>query len=313
MKNKVYVISLSPSIDYILKFDNLIKDQTNRPTYVEMYPAGKGIHVSMMLNNLGMKNESIVFSSGEFENYFYKGLNDLKINYKKFQSNGNIRVNLKLIDQNQTECSVKSPSISNLELEKMFSYLKENVNEDDYIIATGSIPENVNEDIYSKICSLANKLKANFVVDSFGESLLLTLDKKPFLIKPNQNELALTLKTKISSELDCINAAKQLIKMGAKNIIVSLGKNGAMFINEETIIKASIGNWSNKLINAAGAGDSMLAGFVNTFIKTNDFEKSLIMSIICGSATAFTNKIASIELIEELSKKKDSIVITKLK
>ncbi|AOG60446.1 1-phosphofructokinase [Spiroplasma helicoides] len=312
MANNIYVISLSPAIDYILKFDDFIKDKTNRPYYTEMYAAGKGIHISMLLNNLGLKNESIIFSNGSFEEYFYKDLDSLNINYKKFKANGDIRINLKLIDSNQTECSVKSPSIDDQEIEKMFEYLEKNVQKNDYIIATGSIPKGVDENIYSKIAKLAQKLEAYCVVDAFGKALLDSLNHKPFLIKPNKDELSLTFNKPINTQEDAIGAAKKLIELGAQNVIVSMGSEGAILINKDKIIKSSIGKWNKSLVNAAGAGDSMLGGFIYNYIKTQKLEDSLKMGITCGSATAFSNKIASKELIDELLLNIDTIKIENL-
>ncbi|AVP49097.1 1-phosphofructokinase family hexose kinase [Williamsoniiplasma luminosum] len=300
MANNIYVISLSPAIDYILKFDELIKDKTNRPYFTEMYPAGKGIHVSMILNNLNVKNESIIFSNGDFENYFYTNLDKINIKYKKFKSEGDIRINLKLIDAQQTECSVQAPIIDQIEINKMKEYLKNNIQEGDYVIATGSVPSNMSN-IYSEIVELTNSLKGHCVIDAFGESLNLCIDKKPFLIKPNLEELAFTTKMQISNEKELIQAAQSLLKKGAQNILVSRGSDGAIFINKNEILKCPIGNWNKQIINVAGAGDSMLGGFISEFIKTKNYSQSLKKSIICGSATAYSNQIASIKLINELT------------
>lgn len=310
MSKQIHILSLSPAIDYILKFDNLNKNSTNRPTFTEMYPSGKGIHISMILNSLKTENESIIFTDGDFEKYFYSNLDKQGVKYKKFKANGNIRVNLKLIDDSQTECSATSPEIKTSELEKMKEYLINNSKSGDFIIVTGSIPKGVDTKIYGEIVELANSLNIKCVVDSFGEPLNYAITKKPFLIKPNLDELALTTQTKILCLKDVVYASKKLLNKGVQNILVSMGKEGAMFLNNDVIIKCNIGEWPNKLVNAAGAGDSMLGGFISEFIKTNDFTEALKMGIICGSATAFTNKIATHDLIEELSIKKNELLIS---
>ncbi|AKX34260.1 1-phosphofructokinase [Spiroplasma litorale] len=313
MKNNIYVISLSPAIDYILKFDDFLLNKTNRPYYTEMYPAGKGIHISMILNNLGFANESLIFSSGKFEEYFYKYLDIESIKYKKFNSKGDIRINIKIIDSQQTECSVLSPEIDANEIEKLFKYLRNNAKTNDYIIATGSIPNNVGNDIYSKIAVLSNEIGCKFVIDSYGTSLLEAVNKKPFLIKPNKDELSLTLNKKIESDEDIIEAGNTLLNKGVENILVSLGSEGAIFMNKNNVYKASIGKWNHNLVNAAGAGDSMLAGFISKYIEKNNFKESLIMGIVCGSATAFSNKIASKDLIDNLLENVSSIKLDILK
>ncbi|AGR41372.1 1-phosphofructokinase family hexose kinase [Spiroplasma taiwanense] len=309
MANNIYIISLSPAIDYILKFDELKMNKTNRPNNVEMYPAGKGIHISMLLNNLKVKNESIIFSNGDFEKFFYKNLDLMKIKYKKFNSLGEIRINLKLIDQNQTECSVTSSEIENSELEKLMQYLKENVSTNDYVIATGSIPTGVNNKIYAQIAELTNSLNAHCVIDAFGDSLKYAIEKRPFLIKPNIEELSITTGSEIKNQNDILKAAKQLLDKGVQNILISMGDEGAIFLNKEITQKCSIGNWNKQLVNAAGAGDSMLGGFLSEYIKTKDYTKALKMGIVCGSATAYSDKIASLELIEEMLLSMDSLKI----
>ncbi|ATZ18400.1 1-phosphofructokinase [Williamsoniiplasma somnilux] len=310
--NNIYIISLSPAIDYILKFDELKKDETNRPKETEIYPAGKGIHISMILNNLNIANESLIFSNGDFEKYFYNNLNKLKIKYKKFNANGDIRINIKLIDQHQTECSVSSPCIEINELNKLKEYLIKNIRPNDYVIATGSIPKGVDSKIYGEIVELTNSLNANCIVDAFGDSLSYAIEKKPFLIKPNIKELSLTIGKKIKNKNDLLLATKPLLEQGVKNILVSMGSKGAVLINDQISIKCSIGKWNKKLVNAAGAGDSMIGGFLSEFIQTNDYEKALKMGIVCGSATAYSNKIASAELINELVSSIDDLRIENL-
>ncbi|WP_051350855.1 1-phosphofructokinase family hexose kinase [[Acholeplasma] multilocale] len=308
MQPKIYVISLSPAVDYILKFDDLVKNKTNRPFETEMYPAGKGIHVSMILNSLDMKSESIVFTHGAFEEYFYKSLDDINVEYKKFKAEGNIRFNLKLIDSQQTECSATSPKIESGELNKLKEYLLQNLSEGDYLITTGSIPSGVDHRIYAELAEIANLKSAKVVVDSFGDSLEYALDKKPFLIKPNVDELSMTTKRNLVSDEDIAEAAQELLDRGVQNILISMGHDGAMLINRDIRIKCQIGNWNKKLVNAAGAGDSMLGGFVSEYIRTGDYMSSLKMGIICGSATAYSDKIATSELIEELSQEKDNLI-----
>ncbi|WP_339023133.1 1-phosphofructokinase family hexose kinase [Spiroplasma endosymbiont of Crioceris asparagi] len=313
MNNKIFIISLNPAIDYVLNFENFIKNKTNRPYKKDMYPAGKGIHVSMILNSLKyLNNESIIFIGGDFQNYFTNKLNDQNIKYKLFQANGDIRINLKIIDSEQTEASASGPEISQTEINKMFDYLKENVKPGDYIIANGSLPLNMSEDIYAKITSLANELQAKCVIDAFGLSLTQAIKHKPFLIKPNVEELEMTLKTKLTSKTDIKNACLKLIASGVENILVSMGSDGAMFVNKTQALYCPIYNWNNKLVNAAGAGDSMLGGFIETYINSNNFEQALKFSIICGSGTAYSQRIASSEMIQELAKNINDLKVIKI-
>ncbi|AXK51715.1 1-phosphofructokinase family hexose kinase [Spiroplasma alleghenense] len=312
MNNNIYVVSLSPAFDYILKFDDLVRGKTNRPRETELYPAGKGIHVSMLLNSLRVPNESLIFSNGKLEPFFYSGLDSIKIKYKKFNSEGDIRINVKLIDKDQTECSATAPTIKNSELEIFKDYLRNNIKPNDFVVVTGSVPAGVDAKIYSEIVQITNSLSAHCLVDAFGDSLNLAVKEKPFLIKPNSEELSLTTGIKITSQDDLIKAAKILLSKGVKNILISQGEEGAIFINNDIALKCNIGNWNKKLVNAAGAGDSMLAGFLSEYIKTKDYAQALKMGIVCGSATAYCNKIADSDLIDELLKSIDELKVWKI-
>ncbi|AHB36318.1 1-phosphofructokinase family hexose kinase [Spiroplasma apis] len=261
MKKNIFIISLSPALDYVLHFEELKKNKTNRPIKIDLYPSGKGIHVSMFLNNLGVENKSLIFTNGLFENYFYDNLDKFGIKYQKFKADRDIRINLKLIDEMQTECSVSTSEINDSEIEKLIKYLKQNVKENDYVILTGSIPNNMSYKIYGNLCEIINNLNANCVIDSYGETLKYAITKKPFLIKPNIDELALTANIEIKNESDIIKASNILLNNGAQNILVSMAEKGALFANKNIIIKCPVGSWNDKLVNAAGSGDTMLAGF----------------------------------------------------
>ncbi|ATZ16208.1 1-phosphofructokinase [Entomoplasma freundtii] len=309
-ENKIHVISLSPALDYILKFDNFEKDKTNRPIATEIYPAGKGIHIAMLLKNLNIDSESLIFTNGNFEKFFYKGLDKIGLKYTKFQSQGEIRINLKLIDDLQTECSVPSSHISNEELKKLRNHLWNTVKPNDFVIVSGSIPEGVESSIYGEIVDLCNSLGARSVVDSFGESLNVAIEKKPFLIKPNLEELAITTNLTIKTDHEVVKAARLLINKGAENVLVSLGSRGAIFVTKEQAFKCPIGNWPHQLVNAAGAGDSMLAGFLSELLQNKDYQTALKTGVICGSATAYSTRIADFSLIQELKQTINSLPIT---
>ncbi|UKS53959.1 1-phosphofructokinase family hexose kinase [Mycoplasma feriruminatoris] len=312
MHNKIYIVSLSPSIDYILKFNNFIKNKTNRPTDQYMYAAGKAIHISMLLNRLNIDNELLVFTNGSFETFFYNDLKKENIKYKQFKANGDIRINLKIIDDSQTESSSYAPEINISELDKLKTYLNEVLKKDDVLILTGSLPVNTDTNIYAQLVELANLKKTYSVVDSFKEPLLKAVDKKPFLIKPNKDELELTFNKELKTDQDIINNAKILLNKGCKNVLVSLGKNGAILITDTKVYKASLPTWDYKVENVAGAGDSMISGFITKYLQTNDYVQALKFSLICGSATAFSPKIASKELIDELSIYLDKIEVKEI-
>lgn len=310
--SKVFTISLNPALDYILKFDELVKDETNRPTSTDLYAAGKGVHVSMLLNQLNCCNEAIVFLGGYFKEFFLADLKAAQVNHQVFASQGEVRINLKLIDKSQTECSVAGPTIDPAELEKLLSYLQANVKPGDVVVTTGSLPQNVGPNFYQKIGEVVTNLQALYVLDAFGPSLLASLETKPFLIKPNVSELEQTFEVKITNEIELIKYAQKLVTMGAQNVLVSRGSQGAMLINNEGVWKAEVFAWNKKLVNAAGAGDSMLAGFIAQYLVDQNYVYALKMSIICGSATAYSARIADVKIINELKVVIEQMQVTQL-
>ncbi|UZK64575.1 1-phosphofructokinase family hexose kinase [Mycoplasma mycoides subsp. capri] len=312
MHNKIYIVSLSPSIDYILKFENFLKNKTNRPKNQYMYAAGKAIHISMLLNRLNIDNELLVFTNGSFETFFYNNLKKEQIRYKKFKSNGDIRINLKIIDNEQTESSSYAPEINISELNKLKKYLNNILQQDDVLILTGSLPINADTNIYAELVELANLKRAYSVVDTFKEPLLKAVEQQPFLIKPNKDELEATFNKELQNDSDIINQSKILLQKGCKNVLVSLGSDGAILVTSTKIYKASLPKWNYKVDNVAGAGDSMIAGFITKYLQTNDYIKALKFSLICGSATAFSYKIASKEFIDELSNYVDKIEVNEI-
>ena len=151
---------------------------------------------------------------------------------------------------------------------------------DDVLILTGSLPINTDTNIYAELVELANLKKAYSIVDSFEDVLLKAIEKQPFLIKPNKDELEATFNKKLENDFDIINQAKILLQKGCKNVLVSLGKDGAILVTSTKIYKASLPKWDYKIENLAGAGDSMIAGFITKYLQTNDYIKALKFSSV---------------------------------
>jgi len=302
MKRNIYTLTLSPAFDYVLKFNNFEKNKTNRALFRDMYAAGKGVHVSMLLKNLNQESEAIIFTSGNLEEYFLNDLTKNNVKFKNFKSEEEIRINLKLIDHEQTESNVISPKISQEEIDRLKQYLSDNLKEDDLVVISGSSPEGLGKNVYFEIGQIVTDKSAHLVVDAFGPLLTNTFKAKPFLIKPNLEELELTSQRKLTSLAEIIEAGQEIINQGVENVLVSLGKDGAMLITKEKTYIGSIPKTNLELVNAAGAGDSLLAGFIKTYFDTHDFEQALKFGIISGSATAYSNRIASLEMINNLLK-----------
>ena len=297
----IYTVTLNPSIDYVINLKSLNIGQINRVNSENVYPGGKGINVSRVLKTLGYDNVATGFISGFTGDFIINSLCELgvKSDFIKLD-NGFTRINVKIKSNEETEINGGGPHISDEKLKELFdklSYLKE----DDILILAGSIPSTLSEDLYEKIIKHVENNKVKVVVDATKNLLLNVLKYNPFLIKPNNHELEEIFNVKLDNLNDIITYAKKLQEMGARNVLVSMGKDGALLITENG--QVLISNAPNgRVINSVGAGDSMVAGFICGYLNSNSYEEALKLGSASGSATAFSSDLAKKELIHELIK-----------
>ncbi len=300
----VYTITLNPAIDYVINMDKLITGTINRSEGDCFYCGGKGINVSTVLKELGVKTVASGFLAGftgvQIENALKeKGIETDFVVMEK----GYSRINVKIRSDEETDINTNGPDISDFDMHLLHKKL-ECITDDDVLVVSGSAPQNVDDNVYAKLLSKVEKTNALTVVDATGKKLLNTLQYKPFLIKPNVGELAQTFNTKITTLHDIEKYSIKLMSLGAKNVLVSMGDKGSvLFTQDKQVImqSAPVGT----AVNTVGAGDSMVAGFIAGYLKTSDFKASLKLATACASATAFSqglctqNEIAKmLELIE---------------
>ncbi|MGL5756400.1 MAG: 1-phosphofructokinase [Paraclostridium sp.] len=295
----IYTVTLNPSIDYVIKLDNLKNGEVNRTNEEYVYPGGKGLNVSLILKELGHNNKALGFVSGFTGAYIKdtltsKGLEEDFINLE----NGFTRINVKVKSSEETEINGQGPNIDDLALNKLYEQL-DKLQENDILVLAGSIPNTLDSSLYENIMErLANK-NIKIIVDATKDLLMNVLKHKPFLIKPNNHELEELFNVKLKSVEDIITYASKLKEMGAKNVLVSMGKDGALLINEnEEIFISNVAK--GKVKNSVGAGDSMVAGFIAGYLNSNSYEEALKLGAASGGATAFSNDLAKKEDIYKL-------------
>lgn len=298
----IYTITTNPAIDYILRFDKFEDGSTIRADEDEKYPGGKGIMASKILHNLGEKSVNLGFVGGFIGEYIANSIKDLGLDEKFVRIKENSRINVKLKYDHETEINAKGPKISKEEVEKFYSSIDE-VNKEDIIVISGSLPYSLDKDFYKKVIE---KTRADFTIDIADKKLLDYLSYKPLLVKPNEEELGILFETEINDN-NLVKYAKKLNDLGAKNVIVSLGAKGSIFVDENEAYRAK--PISGKLINSVGAGDSMVGGFVYGIV--NDFDKidAYKLAVACGSATAFSPDIADRDMINEVLNKVEVVKI----
>lgn len=297
----IYTVTLNPSIDYVINLEHLNTGHVNRVNSEHVYPGGKGINVSRILKNLGHDNIATGFVSNFTGDFITNSLSDLNVKSDFIKlDNGFTRINVKIKSDEETEINGGGPHISDEKLRELFDKLSK-LKEEDILVLAGSIPSTLKEDLYEKIMEHVKVNNVKVVVDATKNLLLNVLKYNPFLIKPNNHELEEMFNVKLESIDDIVTYGKKLQEIGARNVLVSRGKNGALLIaeNKEVFI-SNVPKGS--VVNSVGAGDSMVAGFISGYINSNSYEEALKLGAACGSATAFSSDLAKKELIKELIK-----------
>lgn len=292
----IYTITTNPAIDYILRFDKFEDGATIRASEDEKYPGGKGIMASKILHNLGEKPVNLGFVGGFIGEYIANSIRDLGLDEKFVRIKENSRINVKLKYDKETEINAKGPKISKEEVEKFFDSLKE-IEKGDVIVISGSLPYSLDSDFYKKVIE---KTEADFTIDIADKKLLDYLAFKPLLVKPNEEELGKIFQTEINDE-NLVEYARKLNELGAKNVIVSLGAKGSIFVDENHAYRAK--PIEGKLVNSVGAGDSMVGGFVYGMVNKLDKIDAYKLAVACGTATAFSPDIADRDMINQILSK----------
>lgn len=297
----IYTVTLNPSIDYVINLEHLNVGHINRINDEHVYPGGKGINVSRILKTLGHDNIATGFVSDFTGNFIIKSLTDLDVKSDFIRlDNGFTRINIKIKSDEETEINGSGPDISEEKLNELFNKLSK-LKEDDILVLAGSIPNTLKEDLYEKIMEHVKNSNVKVVVDATKNLLLNVLKYNPFLIKPNNHELEEMFDVKLENIEDIITYGKKLQEMGARNVLVSRGKDGALLITENNEVFISNVPKGN-VINSVGAGDSMVAGFISGYINSNSYEEALKLGAASGSATAFSSDLANKKLIDKLIK-----------
>lgn len=287
----IYTVTLNPAIDCVLSLDELCLGAVNRAGKEALVIGGKGINVSIMLNNLNTKSRAMGFIAG----FTGRALNDeveqmgISTDFVTVK-NGFTRVNIKLHAKDETEINGNGPDISEENLNELLEKL--NVLESgDTVVLSGSVPKTVPQDFYAIIAKKAKSHDAHIVADASGELLRGVLPYNPLLIKPNRDELADFFGESMDSRDKVICAAEKLQRLGARNVIVSMAGDGAILYTEQGEIYTAPAA-KGTVINSVGAGDSMLAGFLAARENGSGYAEALAMGTAAGGATAFSVGIA---------------------
>lgn len=295
----LYTVTFNPCLDYIVSVDDFRLGLTNRTTQELMLPGGKGINVSIVLKNLGFENTALGFTAGFVGDEIKHRIEKMGIVSDFIDiPDGISRINVKLKSIDGTEINGMGPVISREKVDELMEHL-DRLEDGDVLFLAGSIPASMPDDMYSRIMERMQHKNIEIVVDATRDLLVNVLKYHPFLIKPNNHELGDIFGVELKTRESVIPYGNRLREMGARNVLISMAGEGAVLIAENNeVYKAPAPK--GKLVNAVGAGDSMVAGFMSGWLKSHDYEAAFLTGLACGSASAFSEYLATGKEVEDI-------------
>ncbi len=297
----IYTVTFNPALDYVIRMESLKLGTVNRSSAEAVYYGGKGINVSTVLKNIGVDSVALGFVAGFTGKEIEEGVKNMGVatDFIKLPE-GMSRINVKIKAEQETEINGQGPAISMEKVEKLFEKL-DRLEKGDCLVLAGTIPASLPSDIYEQIMDRLKDKEIHIVVDATKDLLLNVLKYHPFLIKPNNHELGEMFGVVLKTDEEIVEYAKKLQERGARNVLISMAGDGAILLTETKEVY-KMGVPKGTVVNSVGAGDSMVAGFVASYFKEHDYLKALKFGTATGSATAFSEGLATMDKVEELLK-----------
>lgn len=295
----IYTVTFNPALDYVMNVKSLQSSDINRTESESLYYGGKGINVSVILSRLKVKNKALGFLAGFSGQQIEKMLRDDDIDTDfVYLKNGYTRINVKIKADREIDINASGPSIEKEDITVLMQKL-ETLTAGDCLVLAGSIPKTLPDDIYEKILKKLDGRGIDFIIDATGDLLVNVLKYRPLMVKPNHHELGDIFGVEIKGIDDIVKYSKKLQEMGARNVLVSRGKDGAALVDENGELH-TMGNVPGKIVSSVGCGDSMVAGFLAGYYESGDYAYALKLGSACGNATAFSQTLAKKDEIEKM-------------
>ncbi|MBQ7901665.1 MAG: 1-phosphofructokinase [Clostridia bacterium] len=295
----IYTLTFNPSLDYVIDVPQYKEGAVNRTAAEKYLPGGKGINVSVVLNNIGCDTKALGFAAGFTGTEIERLLSEQGVaaDFVHLKS-GASRINIKIKAQAETEINAKGPTVDELSMEAMYRKL-DDMCDGDYLVLAGSVPGGIGEDIYYDIMKKLSSKNVNIAVDAEKQLLMNTLSCSPFLIKPNHHELGDIFGIELTDPKEAAVYGRKLQNMGARNVLVSMSRKGGVLISESGdayYCPAPDG----VAVNSTGAGDSTVAGFIAAYAGHGDCKAAFAYAMCSGAASAFSKNLATKQEIEAL-------------
>lgn len=295
----ICTVTFNPSLDYIVRVDDMRLGVINRTTYEQVLPGGKGINVSIVLGNLGHESRALGFLAGFTGAEIARRVREAGVSADFIEvAEGMSRINAKIKSNEETELNGQGPLITEADIEQLYARL-DVLSQDDTLVISGSVPATLPGDMYERIMERLDGRGVRVVVDAERELLTRVLPHRPFLVKPNNIELGDIYGVKLETRADVIPYAKRMQQAGARNVLVSMAGEGGVLVAESGEVFDSPAA-KGEVVNSVGAGDSSVAGFLAGLAETGSYETAFRMALAAGSASAFSDHLATRPEVEEL-------------
>ncbi|GMA08756.1 tagatose-6-phosphate kinase [Tetragenococcus halophilus subsp. flandriensis] len=295
-----YTCTLNLAIDLFIETDELNPFVVNRTKDDDIQANGKGVNVSLILKMLGIDSTALGFQAGFTGNYIEEFLQEKQINADFVEVPGFTRINVfTQVNQTKEEYKLvnKGPTISKEAIQKLLDQISE-LQAGDYLCVSGSFPQGVPSSILVDIAKICYERKVHLIIDSSYLDVMDCLTYQPFLLKPNEEELALWFDKEVKTHEDYIFYGRKLLQQGAKNVLISLGSEGAILLNKEGVF------WGNtpkgKVVNTACSGDTLLGTYLAGILNDKAIEDNLKLSLAAGSSTAFRKGLTDFSDVDDL-------------
>lgn len=295
----ICTVTFNPSLDYIVRVDDMRLGVINRTTYEQVLPGGKGINVSIVLGNLGHESRALGFLAGFTGTEIARRVREAGVSADFIEvAEGMSRINAKIKSNEETELNGQGPLITETDIEQLYARL-DVLSQDDTLVISGSVPATLPGDMYERIMERLDGRGVRVVVDAERELLTRVLPYRPFLVKPNNIELGDIYGVKLETRADVVPYAKRMQQAGARNVLVSMAGEGGVLVAESGEVFDSPAA-KGEVVNSVGAGDSSVAGFLAGLAETGSYETAFRMALAAGSASAFSDHLATRPEVEEL-------------
>lgn len=296
----IYTVTLNPSIDYIVRLDQVEVGSVNRMDSDDKFAGGKGINVSRVLKRLEIENTATGFIGGFTGEFITDTLEKETIATRFVQVSEDTRINVKIKADQETEINGTGPSVSKEQLDELKAILS-GLTATDTVVFAGSSNKNLGNGIYKELIGLTRQSGAQVVCDFEGQTLIDSLEFQPLLVKPNNHELGDIFGVELTSLDEIEKYAREILAKGAQNVIISMAGDGALLVTQDGAYFAKPIKGTVK--NSVGAGDSMVAGFTGEFVRSGDAVESFKWGVACGTATTFSDDLATADFIKETYQK----------